>query len=461
MTDERRFPEGFRWGVATSAYQIEGAWDEDGKGPSIWDTYTHQPGHILDGSTGDVANDHYHRYREDVALMKSLGATAYRFSISWPRIFPDGTGQPNEKGIDFYSRLVDELLGAGIEPFATLFHWDLPQPLQDKGGWQSRDTAPAFAAYAGYTAERLSDRVKSFFTLNEPRTFIDMGYERMAPIPGAGPISEAMAPGLQLPRGELDQARHHALLAHGMAVQAIRARAAAGTRCGPADNLDVPVPLIETEDNIQAARSAVREMNAPYLTLMLEGRYTDIYLAGQGKDAPRFTDEELSTISSPVDFLGINVYGPTTYVVADEGTPGYRPVPFSPSHPRMHSAWQPVGPEALYWAPKLVQSVWNPAEMYVTENGCAADDHMADDGRIYDTDRVMYVRDNLTHLQRATAEGAPVMGYFLWSLMDNFEWSVGYQHRFGIVYVDFETQQRTPKMSAELFREMSRRNAVA
>ncbi len=460
-TNDRDFPEGFRWGVATSSYQIEGAWDEDGKGPSVWDTYTHEPGHIVDGSTGDIANDHYHRYPEDVALMKSLGVKAYRFSISWPRIFPDGTGQPNEKGIDFYGRLVDELLAAGIEPFATLFHWDLPQALQDKGGWQSRDTAQAFAEYAGYTAERLSDRVKSFFTLNEARTFIDMGYQRMAPIPGAGPISEAMAPGLELPPAELNQARHHAMLAHGLAVQSIRARADAGTRCGPAENLDVAVPLVETEANVAAARSAVREMNAPYLTLMMEGRYTDDYLATQGADAPRFTDGELAIINSPVDILGINVYSPTTYVVASDDPGGYRKVPFNASHPRMRSAWQLVGPEALYWAPKLVQSLWSPAEMYVTENGCAADDHVADDGRIYDTDRVMYVRNNLTHLQRATAEGAPVKGYFLWSLMDNFEWSVGYQHRFGIVHVDFETQQRTPKMSAELFREMSRTNSVA
>jgi beta-glucosidase len=461
MNDARRFPDGFLWGVATSAYQIEGAWDEDGKGPSIWDTYTHTPGNIADGSTGDVANDHYHRYREDVALMRSLGAKSYRFSVSWPRVVPDGHGLPNEKGLDFYSRLTDELLAAGIEPFPTLFHWDLPQAMQDKGGWQNRDTALAFADYAGHVVARLSDRVKSFFTLNELRTFIDMGYQRVAPVPGAGPISEAMAPGLMLPPAELNQARHHAVLAHGLAVKAIRTRGAPGTRCGPAENIDVAVPLVESAENVDAARIATRELNAMYLTAMLEGRYTDQYLERAGPHAPRVADGDMDAIGSPVDFVGINVYRPASYVIASNAAPGYREVPFSPSHPRMHSAWELLGPESLYWAPRYAHELWSPSEMYVTENGCAADDHLANDGRVYDTDRIMYLRAHLTQLQRATSEGIPVKGYFLWSLMDNFEWSVGYLDRFGIVYVDFATQQRTPKMSAELFREMSARNALA
>ena len=221
-TTGRHFPDGFKWGVATSAYQIEGAWDEDGKGPSIWDTYAHTPGNIKNDENGDVANDHYHRYQEDVALMKDIGATAYRFSISWPRIFPEGTGEPNPKGLDFYNRLVDALLDAGIEPFATLYHWDLPQALQDKhNGWQSRDTAEAFGEYAGYVAEQLSDRIRHFFTINEFRSFTEAGYHGFV-VPGPVPRTVHLAPGLTVSPGELNQVRHHAVLAHGLAVQAIR-----------------------------------------------------------------------------------------------------------------------------------------------------------------------------------------------------------------------------------------------
>src|SRR5262249_13512041 len=228
-TADREFPKGFFWGTATSSYQIEGAWNEDGKGPSIWDTYVHTPGKIKNGDTGDVANDHYHRYKEDVKMMKDLGATAYRFSTSWPRIFPEGTGQPNAKGLDFYSRLVDELVAAGIAPFATLYHWELPQALQDKNkGWQSRDTAQAFADYAGYIAEKLSDRVHHFFTINEFRSFVDMGHQgKEIQIPG-GTMTISLAPGLKLAPSELNQVRHNAVLAHGMAVQAIRAKGQSG-----------------------------------------------------------------------------------------------------------------------------------------------------------------------------------------------------------------------------------------
>src|SRR6516164_5783635 len=290
----REFPRSFYWGVATSSYQIEGAANEDGKGKSIWDTYAHTPGKVRDGSNGDIANDHYHRYKEDVALMRSIGAKAYRFSIAWPRIFPDGTGQPNPKGLDFYSRLADELLAAGIEPFATLYHWDLPQALQDKhGGWQSRDTAKAFADYAGYVAGKLSDRVRHFFTINEFRSFVDMGYHgHTLSVPG-GTMTINLAPGLRLAPAELNQVRHHAVLGHGLAVQAIRARGQMGTRVGPAEVIQGAVPLIETPENIKAAEAATRQDNAPFLTVMLEGKYTDMYLREAGKDAPKFTDDDL------------------------------------------------------------------------------------------------------------------------------------------------------------------------
>jgi len=450
----RDFPAGFLWGVATSAYQIEGAADADGKGKSIWDTFAHTPGRIRDGSTGDVANDHYHRYKDDVALMASLGAKAYRFSISWPRIFPAGGGSPNPKGLNFYSRLVDELLAAGIAPFATLYHWDLPQALQDKGGWQSRDTAKAFGDFAGYIAGKLTDRVKHIFTLNEISAFVELGHR------GIDGGQVAHAPGLKLPPAELNQVRHHAVLAHGLAVQAIRAGAKPGTKCGPAENMSVAVPLIETPEHVKAAEKATREMNAPYLTVMMEGKYTDAYLAAAGADAPKFSADDLKTISTPVDFVGINVYRPSVYVLASDRLSGYREVPFSPSHPKMYSAWQEFGPEALYWAPTFVRSLWGAKEILITENGCAANDKLAADGNVYDTDRIMYLRHHLNELQRATADGAPVTGYFLWSLMDNFEWMEGFGHRFGIVHVDFATQKRTPKQSAVFFREVAARNRV-
>jgi beta-glucosidase len=445
----RRFPKGFLWGTATASYQIEGAVNEDGRGVSIWDTFSHTPGKIADGSTGDVAVDHYHRYKEDVQLMKALGAKAYRFSIAWPRVFPQGTGTPNPKGLDFYNRLVDELLANGITPFATLYHWDLPQALQDRGGWESRDTATAFGDYAGYVAEKLSDRVKHVITINEFYTFVEMGHR-----------TGVMAPGLTLSPGRVNQVRHHAVLAHGLAVQAIRAKGRRGTKVGPAENIGIGVPIIETPEHIKAAEFATREMNAGCLTVILEGRYTEAYLASAGADAPKFTPEDLKIISSPLDFVGINVYLPSQYVRAIDAAPGYQFVPFNASHPRMASPWHRIGPEALYWAPRHVRKLWKVKDIYITENGCGASDKPADDGSVCDSDRVMFLRTYLTQLQRATSEGVPVRGYFLWSLMDNFEWAAGYSTRFGVVYVDYKTQKRTPKLSASFYREVIVRNRV-
>src|SRR5450755_509539 len=324
-----RFPDGFLWGTATSSYQIEGAVDEDGRGRSIWDAFAHTPGKIADGSNADRANDHYHRYKEDVGLIGELGVKAYRFSIAWPRVFPQGTGAPNPKGLDFYDRLLDELLKHGIEPFATLYHWDLPQALQDRvGGWQSSDTSKAFADYAGYVAERLTDRVKNIFTLNEAGRFLNFGY-------GWG----IDAPGLKLPPAELNQARHHVVLAHGLAVQAIRARGRTGTKVGPAENIAACVPAIDTPENIRAAEIATRELNAGYLNVMLEGRYTDAFLAYAGKNAPKYTTDELKIISTPVDFVGLDIYAPQFYVVAADRAPGFKVLPFPASFPHMNSEW--------------------------------------------------------------------------------------------------------------------------
>src|SRR5215831_10719681 len=459
----RQFPKGFYWGLGTSSYQIEGAWNEDGKGESIWDRYAHTPGNINNNDTGDVANDHYHRYKEDVALMKrDLGVNAYRFSIAWPRIFPDGTGQPNRKGLDFYSRLVDELRAAGIEPFATLYHWDLPQTLQEKyRGWQSKDTAKAFADYAGYMAGQLGDRVKHFFTINEFRSFVEGGYQGFdVQVGGGKTVHLGGAPGIRLSNGDLNQVRHHAVLGHGLAVQAIRAGGRAGTRVGFAENMLIAVPFINAPTHVKAAETVTRELNADFTTVMLEGRYTDAYLRKAGADAPKFTDDELKTIASPLDFVGINVYKPNLYVEPSQEPPGYRSIPINASHPKMASAWHIVGPEAMYWAPRHVTSLWSPKSIFITENGCAASDAISDDGKVYDSDRVMFLRTYLTQLQRATADGVPVRGYFHWSLMDNFEWIDGFGNRFGLIYVDFKTQKRIPKASAAWFREAVRRNAV-
>jgi beta-glucosidase len=458
----RRFPDGFYWGVATSAYQIEGAWDEDGKGVSIWDSYAHTPGNIKNGDTGDVANDHYHRYEEDVALMKDIGANAYRFSVAWPRIFPEGTGEPNPKGLDFYSRLVDKLLEAGIEPFATLYHWDLPQSLQDTyGGWQSSEISKAFAEYAGYVAEQLGDRVKHYFTINEFASFVEGGYQGIeAQVGGGKTVHLGAAPGLQLGDSELKQVRHHAVLGHGLAVQAIRAHGPAGTKVGFAENIRVAVPVVDTPEHVEAAERATRDRNAGFMTVMLEGRYTDEYLASAGGETPRFTDEELKTISSPLDFVGINVYRPGWYVEPTDDSPGYRDIPVNASHPKMQSSWHLLDPEVMYWAPKQMQSIWGAKSIFITENGCGASDVVAEDGRVYDSDRVMFLRACLGQLQRASSEEVPVDGYFLWSAQDNFEWIDGFGTRFGLIYVDFDTLERIPKLSAEWFRAAARQNAV-
>jgi beta-glucosidase len=445
------FPSGFLWGTATSAYQIEGAVNEDGRGPSIWDRFTHTRGTISDHSNADTATDHYRRYKEDVQLMKALGAKAYRFSIAWPRIFPQGSGTPNPKGFDFYDRLLDELLTNGIEPFVTLYHWDLPQALQDRyGGWTSRDTSKTFADYAAHVAARLSDRVKYFFTINECSRLVHLGHE-----------TGADAPGLKLSQSGLNQVRHNVALGHGLAAQAVRAHGRAGTKVGPAEDAVSCIPAIETPANTRAAEIATRELNAGYLTAILEGKYTDTFLAKAGNDAPKHTAEDLRIISSPIDFVGLNVYTPDHYVVAADNERGFTLVPFPASFPHMKPAWLRTGPEAMYWVPRHVARLWNVKSIYITENGTSASDQTAADGIVYDVDRIMYLRNYLTQLQRATSEGVPVLGYFLWSLMDNFEWADGFEQRFGLYHVDFNTKRRTPKLSASFYRETIARNAVA
>jgi beta-glucosidase len=365
-------------------------------------------------------------------------------------VFPEGTGKPNPKGLDFYNRLLDELLANGIEPYATLYHWDLPQALQDRvGGWRSSETSKAFGDYAGYVAERLTDRVKNIFTLNEPGRFLNFGY-------GWG----IDAPGLKLPPAELNQARHHVVLGHGLAVQAIRAKGRAGTRVGIADNIAACVPAIATPENIRATEMATRELNAGFLGVILEGKYTDGFLEYQGAAAPKFTADELKIISSPNDFVGLNIYAPQFYIVAADRAPGFSVLPFPASFPHMNSEWLRIGPETAYWVPRIAAKIWNIDTIYISENGTSSADKIAADGNVYDLDRIMFLRNYLTQLQRATSEGVPVRGYFLWSLMDNFEWIFGFEKRFGLYHVDFKTQRRIPKLSVSFYRDVISRNAI-
>jgi beta-glucosidase len=444
----RTFPKGFIWGAGTASYQVEGAVHEDGRGVSIWDTFSHTAGKTYHDATGDVADDFFHLYKQDIQIMKELGLKAFRFSIAWTRIFPNGTGAPNPKGLDFYQRMIDALLEADIQPFCTLYHWDLPQILQDKGGWENRDTAKAFADYAGYTAGKLSDKVTHFMTLNELRTIVEEGN-----------TLGTHAPGYKLDAKRIAQLSHYAVLGHGLAMQAIRAQARPGTKAGIADNVKATTPVIESREHIEAARKAMREVNAMFLTVLQEGRYTDQYLKRLGADAPKFTAEEMAIIATPMDFVGLNIYQPT-YVRADNSEIGYAIVPPPDSYPHMLSPWLTIGPEAIYWASKLVGDLWKTKEIYITENGASSSDQLTPEGTVNDIDRVMYLRNYLTQLQRAVAEGVPVKGYFLWSILDNFEWADGYDKRFGIIYVDFSTQKRTPKLSASFYKQVIRENLV-
>ena len=451
MSSLYTFPKDFLWGCATASYQVEGAANEDGRGPSIWDTFSHAPGRVAMDHNGDVAVDQYHRYRDDVQLLKSLGAKAYRFSISWSRIFPDGDGAPNPLGVAYYDRLVDELLKNDIQPWVTFFHWDLPQAMEDRfGGWESQETSKRFADYAGYMTGKLSDRVRNYFTINEFCCFTSMGYENGGPFP----------PGKKLLPGAASQVRHNGVLAHGLAALAIRANARQKPNVGLAENSNIPIPIIETPEHIQAARVALRELNAAFLTAVMEGRYTDAYLKGLGADAPKFTAEEMKIIGTPLDFVGLNLYS-GSYVRADSANPlGYSVVNHQEGYPRMDSPWLYLVPPALYWGPRLAAEEWGVKAIYITENGCSCKDKLTLDKQVLDTDRVMYLRNYLTAAQRATAEGYPLKGYFLWSLLDNFEWAEGYTKRFGITYVNYETLERIPKLSAHWYREVIAANRV-
>lgn len=427
-----RFPEDFLWGAATSAYQIEGAPAEDGKGPSVWDAFAHTPGKVQGGDTGDVGTDHYHRLEEDLDLMASLALRSYRFSISWPRVLPEGTGQINQKGLDFYRRLVDGLRQRGIRPMATLFHWDLPQILQDKGGWENRDCAHWFADYAQIVFDALD--VPDWCTINEPKTIVQAGYQKGHHAPGITDRSRSYV------------AMHHLLLAHGLAVRALRA-GHPGRRIGPAVNLTSVYPADESEGARRAARASDGVENRLYLDPLLKGHYPADVLAAEATERMRehIAEGDLAAISEPVDFLGVQYYTPR--FVDRDGKRVFK-------HPRPLAEWLEVYPEGLYDLLIRLGRDYPGVPLVITENGVATDEGPDADGRIRDTVRLEYYRSHLTAVLRAIAEGVPVTGYYAWSLMDNFEWAEGYAQRFGLVHVDFDTLRRTPKDSALWYRDV-------
>ncbi|MBO4274280.1 GH1 family beta-glucosidase [Microbispora triticiradicis] len=443
------FPDGFVWGAATAAYQIEGAAAEDGRAPSIWDTFSKAPGNVADGHTGDVACDHYHRYADDVRLMADLGLAAYRFSVAWPRVMPTGAGTVNAAGLGFYDRLVDELLAHGITPYVTLYHWDLPQALEDAGGWAARDTAARFADYAAVVHGRLGDRVRTWTTLNEPWVAAFLGY-----------CSGVHAPGRRDPAAAF-RAAHHLLLGHGLAARALRAAGAAEI----ALTLNLS-PVIQTDGGESEARVVDGLLNRQFLDPALRGRYPEevLEIAARHGGLGHVQDGDLEVINQPIDLLGVNYYNPT-FVSAAPGEPAAPPFPGSegvrfdpPPGPVTAMGW-PIDPAGLETLLVRLSRDYPEVGLLITENGAAFDDHATGDA-VHDDDRVAFLDGHLRAAHAAIAAGADLRGYLVWSLLDNFEWAYGYHKRFGIVYIDYETQRRVPKDSALWYREVIRRNGL-
>ncbi|NUT51317.1 MAG: beta-glucosidase [Saccharothrix sp.] len=454
--DPLRFPPGFRWGAATASFQIEGATTVDGRGPSIWDTFAARPGAVRGGDTGDPACDHYHRYPSDVALMAELGLAAYRFSLAWPRIQPLGAGRVEPRGLAFYDRLVDELLGRGIQPVATLYHWDLPQALEDRGGWRDRDTAHRFAEYAALAHEHLADRVTQWTTLNEPWCSAFLGY-----------ANGIHAPGVVDPKASLEAA-HHLLLGHGLAVRAMRAQA-------PADH-EFSIVLnfcsVRVEDEEPATLAAARKVDGLQNRLFLDplggrGYPADVVeeTAWLGDWTAAVRDGDLDVIATPIDWLGVNYYAPTRVAAAADPLavtggpfPGLRGVDFPPPRGEVTGMGWEIDPSGLTeLLARLQRDVGLP--LVVTENGSAFPDAVVG-GEVVDEERTRYLVDHLRAVHRAVAEGVDVRGYFAWSLLDNFEWAEGYGKRFGIVHVDYDTQVRTVKRSGRTLAAVIAANAV-
>jgi beta-glucosidase len=435
-----QFPSEFIWGVATSSYQIEGAWNVDGKGESIWDRFSHTPGNITNNDTGDIACDHYHRWREDVELMSSLGILAYRFSISWPRILPKGTGAINQVGLDHYSALVDALLQAGIEPFVNLYHWELPQVLQDQGGWPARPTAEGFANYAHVVSQHLGDRVRHWITLNEPYISAYVGYLEGRHAPGHRDLDEMVA------------ASHHLLLAHGMAVAAIRANVP-GAEVAVVLNLHPVHPASPSDADQDAARIIDGSINRWYLDPLARHGYPEDMLQEYGQAMDFVLEGDLETIATPLDYLGVNYY--TRSIARSEKIPEEKNAPRQIPEPKdvTEMDWE-IYPAGLFEILERLHREYAFPGLMVTENGAAFADRWSSSGSVEDPERIRYLEAHVREVARALHAGIPVRGYFAWSFLDNFEWAHGYSKRFGLVYVDYQTLKRIPKRSAYWFTEV-------
>ena len=442
------FRKDFAWGVATASQQIEGAYRDGGKGLNIWDVFSHEPGRIKDGTNSDVACDHYHRFREDVKLMRSLGINAYRFSISWSRIFPDGTGAVSEEGIRFYSELIDELLSAGIEPYITLFHWDYPYSLYKKGGWLNDDSVEWFSSYAAKVVELYSDRVKYFITFNEPQCFIGIGY-----------LKGVHAPGLTVPYKDAFTMAHNVLKAHGAAVIAMRKAAKRPIKIGYAPTCSAHYPATNSPEDIEAARNLL--FSSPELSKsvlwnvswwsdpVILGRYPEDGMKLYKDYLPEITEDDLRLINQPLDFYAQNIYNGKEIKAGKNGEPV---IVERPSNALKTAMGWPITPKCLYWGPRFLTERYK-LPFFISENGTAGDDKVSADGRVHDDQRISFLSSYLDELERASDDGVDVRGYFAWSLMDNYEWAEGYDKRFGLVYVDYETQQRIPKDSAYWYKD--------
>lgn len=443
-----RFPDGFTWGAAAASYQIEGAKDEDGKGQSVWDMFCERPGAVFEGHSGAVACDHYHRYGQDVAYMAELGLQAYRMSISWPRVLPEGRGQLNERGFEFYDRLVDSLLEKKITPYVTLFHWDYPLELFHQGGWLCRDSSDWFAQYAAAVVERLSDRVTHYFTLNEPQVYLGHGHH-----------DGHHAPGLTLPFSQVLLAGHHTLVGHGKAVQAMRAAAKQKLFLSYAPVAMPKLPKDDSSESVEFARKATFDVtradcwvNSWWMDPVVLGTYPEQGLEFFGKDAPPIRDGDMEIISSPIDALGVNIYEGRTVVPNPDGSIAALEEMAPAGAPRSAFNW-PITPDALYWGPRFLHERYK-IPLYITENGLSGRDWVHRDGKVHDPHRIDFTCRYLRALRRAISDGADVRGYFHWSILDNFEWAAGYRERFGLIHVDYQTQQRTPKDSFDWYRRV-------
>ena len=438
-----KFPSEFTWGAAAASYQVEGGAHEDGKGLSVWDTLCRWPGKVYGGHTGDVSCDHYHRYEEDAGLMGEIGLQAYRLSISWPRVLPDGVGAVNEPGLAFYDRLVDALLANGVDPWVTLFHWDYPHALYCRGGWLHPESPDWFAEYTGVIVDCLSDRVTHWMTQNEPQCYIGLGHQ-----------TGIHAPGVEWPFEDILRANHNSLLAHGKSVQVIRAKARKPATVGAAPVGIVKMPASNGADDVAAAKAAMFAVaerdcwnNTLFADPMILGSYPDDALSLFGEQMPPVSAADLETICQPLDFYGVNVYNGQTVRAAGDG--GCELVPLPEGHAMTAMEW-PVTPEALYWGPRFLHERYG-LPVVVTENGMANCDWVQCDGRVRDPQRIDFMCRYLREFGRAIEDGTPALGYFAWSIMDNFEWSFGYSRRFGMIYVDYANGKRILKDSARWY----------